>query len=108
MATAPVKGALDRSFDKVYPAFFETQPYSSLMPKRDREEELDLSDLLCPLPVLKARKRLAAMTTGDVLKIIATDPLAATDMAHFCVEQGHILLEQSAAGGKLVFRIRRK
>jgi tRNA 2-thiouridine synthesizing protein A len=78
------------------------------MPEHDSEEELDLSDLLCPLPVLKARKRLEAMTTGNVLRVIATDPMAATDLAHFCAEQGHTLLEQSAAGRARVFRIRRK
>ncbi len=78
------------------------------MPERDSEEELDLSGLLCPLPVLKARKRLEAMTTGNVLRVIATDPMAATDMAHFCAEQGHTLLEQSAVGQALIFKIRRK
>jgi tRNA 2-thiouridine synthesizing protein A len=78
------------------------------MAKRDSEEELDVSGLLCPLPVLKARKRLEAMTTGDVLKVIATDPLATTDMAHFCHEQGHTLLEHAAVGLAVVFRIRRK
>jgi tRNA 2-thiouridine synthesizing protein A len=78
------------------------------MPERDTEEELDLSGLLCPLPVLKARKRLEAMAAGEILKVIATDPMSATDMAHFCNEQGHALVEQSVAGEALTFRIRRK
>ena len=78
------------------------------MAKRDTEEEIDLSGLLCPLPVLRARKRLEAMATDDVLKIIATDPMSATDMAHFCNEQGHTLLQQSREGEALIFRIRRK
>ena len=72
------------------------------------ENTLDLSGLLCPLPVLKARKRLESMASGAVLKVIATDPMSAIDMPHFCSEQGHTLLEQAADGATLIFRIRRK
>jgi tRNA 2-thiouridine synthesizing protein A len=78
------------------------------MPKRDAEEEMDLSGLLCPLPVLKARKRLESMSQGEVLKVIATDPMSAIDMAHFCNEQGHALLSQEKLGASFLFRIRRK
>lgn len=77
------------------------------MTENHSEIELDLSGLLCPLPVLKARKRLAAMQRGQVLKVIATDPMAAIDMPHFCNEQGHELLEQRQEAGALIFRIRR-
>ncbi len=83
-------------------------PYSRNILERDTVEELDLSGLLCPLPVLKAKKRLATMEPGEVLKVIATDPMSATDMAHFCNEQGHTLLEQSQVPNALIFRIRRK
>lgn len=69
---------------------------------------LDLSGLLCPLPVLKARKALASMTTGSELVVLATDPMAAIDMPHFCTEQGHTLLSQSKNGETLEFRIKRK
>jgi tRNA 2-thiouridine synthesizing protein A len=69
---------------------------------------LDLSGLLCPLPVLKARKVLEAMTTGSELVVLATDPMAAIDMPHFCVEQGHMLLSQEKSGDILTFRIKRK
>ena len=72
------------------------------------ENTLDLSGLLCPLPVLKARKRLESLQSGHVLKVIATDPMSAIDMPHFCNEQGHALLEQSQDGAALIFRIRRK
>lgn len=81
---------------------------SPVMAENHSENTLDLSGLLCPLPVLKARKRLEAMSSGDVLKVIATDPMSAIDMPHFCSEQGHTLLEQSEDGGALIFRIRRK
>jgi tRNA 2-thiouridine synthesizing protein A len=60
------------------------------------------------LPVLKARKRLEAMPAGAILKVIATDPMSAIDMPHFCNEQGHTLLGQSQDDGSLIFRIRRK
>ena len=78
------------------------------MSENHSEITLDLSGLLCPLPVLRARKRLEAMVPGSVLKVIATDPMSAIDMPHFCNEQGHTLLEQSKEAGALIFRIRRK
>ena len=78
------------------------------MSENQPETTLDLSGLLCPLPVLKARKRLEALASGDVLKVIATDPMSAIDMPHFCNEQGHTLLDQSQDAGALTFRIRRK
>lgn len=54
--------------------------------------ELDAIGLLCPLPVLKARKRLKTMTHGQVLCVLATDPAAIVDIPHFCMESGHNLL----------------
>jgi tRNA 2-thiouridine synthesizing protein A len=78
------------------------------MPERDAEEEIDLSGLLCPLPVLKARKRLESMAPGGILKVIATDPMAAVDMLHFCNEQEHALLSQEKLGEAFIFRIKRK
>lgn len=72
------------------------------------ELTLDLSGLLCPLPVLKARKKLNEMTPGAVLVVIATDPMAAIDIPHFCNEQGHVLESQSGGGTALTFRIKRK
>jgi tRNA 2-thiouridine synthesizing protein A len=83
-------------------------PSSPNMTENHSENTLDLSGLLCPLPVLKARKRLESMKSGHVLKVIATDPMSAIDMPHFCNEQGHMLLEQSNEAGAFIFRIRRK
>jgi tRNA 2-thiouridine synthesizing protein A len=77
------------------------------MSQRDSEEELDVSGLLCPLPVLRARKRLLAMPQGNVLKVTATDPMSAIDMPHFCSEAGHTLVSQQQDGGTFTFRIRR-
>jgi tRNA 2-thiouridine synthesizing protein A len=72
------------------------------------ETELDVSELLCPLPVLKARKRLESMTSGSVLKVVATDPMSAIDMPHFCSEQGHTLLAHETKDKRHIFRIRCK
>ena len=78
------------------------------MADRHSEITLDLSGLLCPLPVLKARKRLKAMAPGEILRVIATDPMSAIDMPHFGNEQGHTLLDQVREADALIFRIRRK
>lgn len=56
------------------------------------EAELDARGLLCPLPVLKLRKRLQPLSPGAVLRVLADDPAARVDVPHFCVEQGHTLL----------------
>lgn len=59
------------------------------------DAELDATGLLCPLPVLKARKRLLALQSGQVLKVLADDPAAVIDVPHFCAEQGHRLVHSS-------------
>jgi tRNA 2-thiouridine synthesizing protein A len=71
------------------------------------EAEIDVRGLLCPLPVLKARKRLAAMTPGERLRVLATDPAAAIDFPHYCSESGNELVSQSKEGNLLVFVIRK-
>ena len=72
------------------------------------DEELDATGLLCPLPVLKTRKRLGAAPSGTVFLVRATDPAAVIDFPHFCAESGHALLEQAKEGEVFLFRIRRK
>jgi tRNA 2-thiouridine synthesizing protein A len=71
------------------------------------EHILDARNLLCPLPVLRARKRLAQMSRGAILRVIATDPAAEIDMPHFCSEHGHRLLSTERRGAEILFRIRR-
>ncbi len=51
--------------------------------------EVDARGLLCPLPVLRARKVLISMKEGDVLRVFADDPMALIDMPHFCNQAGH-------------------
>ncbi len=62
------------------------------------DAELDATGLLCPLPVLKARKRLLALAPGGVLRVIADDPAARIDMPHFCAEQGHAVVGEEDLG----------
>ncbi|MEM7089410.1 MAG: sulfurtransferase TusA family protein [Pseudomonadota bacterium] len=68
-------------------------------------ETLDALGLLCPLPVLKARKRLKSMPNGAVLKLLADDPAAIIDVPHFCFENGHRLLERREADGHQIYLI---
>lgn len=71
------------------------------------DAELDARGLICPLPVLKARKRLSALAPGAVLKVVADDPASVIDMPHYCAESGHRLIAQAsgAAEGELLFWI---
>ena len=71
------------------------------------ESFLDARSLLCPLPVLKARKRLAAMVTGAELSVLADDPAAVIDMPHFCTEQGHTLVRTVPQDGAQLYVIRK-
>jgi len=68
---------------------------------------LDARGLNCPLPVLKARKKLLGMRTGQILEVAATDPVAAIDMPHFCAESGHDFLGKRQDGPVTYFRIAR-
>ncbi len=54
--------------------------------------ELDTSGLKCPLPVLKAKKALRSMETGDQLRVVSTDPSSVQDFADYCDNAGHTLL----------------
>ncbi len=78
-------------------------PYRAAM----TEIDLDCEGLLCPLPVLRARKRLMDLRPGEVLRVRASDPMAAIDLPHFCAEAGHEFLDAVEAGGVTVYRIRR-
>ncbi|WFE76100.1 sulfurtransferase TusA family protein [Roseinatronobacter sp. S2] len=70
------------------------------------DHEVDAIGLLCPLPVLKARKRLQQMAPGQVLRVLASDPAAVIDIPHFCQQSGHHLLHSEAAGSATAYLIR--
>ena len=71
------------------------------------DQILDATGLLCPLPVLKARKRLQALAPGQTLTLVADDPAAIVDVPHFSQEAGHALLSSDLDGPRQVYVIRR-
>jgi tRNA 2-thiouridine synthesizing protein A len=71
------------------------------------DREVDARDLLCPLPVLRARKALQGMQPGEVLRVLATDTMAVIDLPHFCAQAGHEHLGQTSVSGAQVHLIRR-
>ena len=73
----------------------------------DWDDMVDCEGLLCPLPVLRARKRLLAMKPGQVLCVRATDAMAAVDLPHFCTEVGHAYLKAWQEGAVTLHLIRR-
>lgn len=56
--------------------------------------EIDARNLLCPLPVLRLRKRMQPLAPGALVEITTTDPAAIVDIPHFCHENGHRVLSQ--------------
>lgn len=58
---------------------------------------LDAKGLICPLPVLRARKALSRMPVGSVLTVLATDPSSVSDFQAFCRQTGHALVESGTA-----------
>jgi len=74
----------------------------------DFQKELDTRGLNCPLPILKAKKALADMSSGDILKVVATDPSSMRDFQAFARQTGNELVEQSAANDEFVHYLRRR
>jgi tRNA 2-thiouridine synthesizing protein A len=74
----------------------------------EAHKELDTRGLNCPLPILKAKKALAEMSSGDVLKVVATDPGSVRDFQAFARQTGNELLEQSSANDEFVHFLRRR
>ena len=74
----------------------------------EAQKELDARGLNCPLPILKAKKALADMQTGEVLKVIATDPGSMRDFQAFARQTGNELVEQVAQGDEFIHLLRRR
>jgi len=68
------------------------------------EIELDTSGTECPIPVLKARKLSQSLTDGNIVKVIATDPLAEEDFKHYCEQSGYEYLDCNKEKEKLYIR----
>lgn len=73
----------------------------------DFDSELDASGLNCPLPILRAKKAISALESGQLLKIIATDPGSVKDFEAFCKQTGNELVSSGEEDGKFVFAIRK-
>jgi len=72
------------------------------------DKELDARGLNCPLPILRAKKALTDMTTGQVLRIVATDPGSVKDFAAWAKATGNELLESNAIDGTFRFVLRKR
>jgi TusA-related sulfurtransferase len=70
--------------------------------------ELDTRGLNCPLPILKTKKALASMQSGELLKIVSTDGGALRDFQAFAKQTGHELVSQSENAGEFVFVLKHK
>lgn len=71
------------------------------------DDDIDAIGLLCPLPVLKAQKRLQALASGAVLRLRASDPASWVDVPHFCATGGHVLLSADDDDGIKTYLIRK-
>jgi len=74
----------------------------------DIDRELDVKGLNCPLPILRTKKALAEMESGQILRVLATDPGSVKDFAAFAKQTGNELLEQNEEDKVFVFLIKRK
>jgi tRNA 2-thiouridine synthesizing protein A len=72
------------------------------------DKELDARGLNCPLPILKAKKALNEMTSGQVLRIVATDPGSVKDFEAFSKQTGNTLVEHAANGSEFTFFLKKK
>ena len=70
--------------------------------------EVDASGLLCPLPLLRLKKTLTGMSSGDVVKVIATDPAAYLDFGVYANQSGHQIIELIKQDDKQIFYIKKK
>lgn len=74
----------------------------------DHDKELDARGLNCPLPILRTKKSLADMTSGQILRIVATDAGAVKDFQAFSKQTGNELIEHAESEGVFTFLMRKK
>ena len=72
------------------------------------DKELDTRGLNCPLPILKAKKALADMASGEVLKVMATEPGSVRDFQAFARQTGNDLVQQDNVGPEFLHYLRRR
>jgi TusA-related sulfurtransferase len=74
----------------------------------DIHKEVDARGLNCPLPILRAKKALADMQSGQILKVLATDPGSQRDFAAFAKQTGNEIVESSTQDKTFIFLMRRR
>jgi tRNA 2-thiouridine synthesizing protein A len=74
----------------------------------EHHKEIDTRGLNCPLPILRTKKALADVQSGQVLKVVATDPGSVKDFETFSRQTGHALLQHAEANGEFTFYMRKK
>jgi TusA-related sulfurtransferase len=72
------------------------------------DQELDTRGLNCPLPILKAKKALSTMESGQLLKVLATDPGSVRDFQAFARQTGHTLVEPTSGEREFVHVLKRR
>ncbi len=72
------------------------------------DKELDARGLNCPLPILKAKKALADMLSGQTLKVISTDAGSVRDFQAFAKQTGNLLMQQETVGGEHITLLKRR
>lgn len=72
------------------------------------DHEVDARGLNCPLPILRAKKALADMQSGQLLKVVCTDKGSVRDFQAFTKQTGHALVEQQTVGEELIHILRRR
>ena len=74
----------------------------------DIDKEVDARGLNCPLPILKAKKALSEMQSGQLLKVVCTDPGSVRDFQAFAKQTGNELVEQQTVAGELIHILKRR
>ena len=72
------------------------------------DREIDTRGLNCPLPILKAKKALNELQSGQLLKVVATDPGSLRDFQAFARQTGHALVDQQTLGAEFIHLLRRR
>jgi tRNA 2-thiouridine synthesizing protein A len=72
------------------------------------DKELDVRGLNCPLPILRAKKALTDLASGQVLKVMATDPGSVKDFQAFCKQTGNELVSHAAVGSEFIFFMKKR
>jgi len=102
---SPVQGMVN--WGAIY--YYFTSPKEAPMTDVIKEDQvLDCSGMLCPLPVVKTSKAIKQLESGQILKLIATDPGAPPDMEAWSRQTGNELLRSIQEDGKFVFFLRKK